>query len=101
MAKAHAGPCDYVQSKRGIFEICSKPGCSERFPCAGNTCGHLDCVDVRGKAPNCHLCNKVCAGSRGEEWTSCVLSGMTRAAHYSCRDTAAGPADRVRTGGKF
>lgn len=94
----HAGKCDFQPAKRGDFEACTTPGCSERFPCAGNDCGHLDCIERRGKPPRCHFCSEQVAGPRGELWNQMLVHGHTRAGHYACRDAKASPAERVRTG---
>jgi hypothetical protein len=92
MAK-HKGECSFQQSKRGAFEVCSRQGCNERFPCAGNDCGHLDCIEVRGKPPKCHFCSNQVKGLRGEDWGTGLVHGHTRAFDYSCRDGQAPAAE--------
>jgi hypothetical protein len=103
MAKpSHTGRCDFQPARRGDFEVCSHPDCNERFPCAGNDCGHLDCIDRREKAPKCHFCEaSVAPGVRGVDWGTGNVHGQSRAYHYECRDEHANPADRVRTGASF
>jgi hypothetical protein len=85
MPKAHTGSCTFEQSKRGTHEVCSKLGCKERFPCAGNDCAHLDCIERRGTLPKCHKCSKIVSGVRGEDWAPILFHNKTRAAHYECK----------------
>jgi hypothetical protein len=83
MSKA-AHTCNWQQSKRGSFEVCSV--CQDRFPCQGNDCGHLDCHEARGKAPMCHFCKKIVTGPRKEAWGTGNIRNHTRTFHYLCRD---------------
>src|SRR5579859_679059 len=88
--------CVYNPSPRGKFLVCSV--CQDRFPCAEDTCGHLDCLDEGGRRPRCHFCRELCKGPNGmttnwptcggEEpmWTSRAVRGITRAVHYDCLD---------------
>jgi hypothetical protein len=87
--------CIYSPSPRGKYLLCSV--CKERFPCAEETCGHLDCHEERGVKPRCHLCRKLCDGANGMTttpkagepepiWTSRAIRGITRAVHYDCLD---------------
>jgi hypothetical protein len=100
-----------------------KPGtercklCSWAFPCRGNDCGHLDCIEFRAELPVCHHCQKrvqgspggVCSPSAtfepiraaiGEEasWTVWSVRGITRAVHYTCRSANASPEELARWG---
>ncbi len=99
MAKPPTHRCMWSPAKRGDFEVCSS--CNDRFPCQGNTCGHLDCIEHRKKDPQCHFCNKTVRGTRGEEWGTGVVHGHTRSFHYACRDEHASPAERAITGAPF
>jgi hypothetical protein len=94
----HNGACNFEQAKRGDFKVCTRFGCKERFPCAGNDCGHSDCVETRGELPKCHYCLKRVDGAKGDTWTSWAIHGLTRAAHYTCRSQHASPVERVRWG---
>jgi hypothetical protein len=114
--KPHSGACNYEQAKRGNFEVCTRTGCKERFPCAGNDCGHLDCIEERGELPKCHYCGKrvegrpagICSPSSTFEpitksddngtWTPWSVRGLNRAVHYSCRSQNASPEERARWG---
>lgn len=98
---SHTGACNYENAKRGDFQVCTRVGCKERFPCAGNSCGHLDCIEAREKPPKCYYCEKLVEGARGEDWGTFLVHGHTRAGHYTCRDKHASPADRARTGAVF
>ena len=94
----HSGSCTFEQARRGDHEVCSVTGCRERFPCAGNDCGHLDCIERRGKLPKCHFCGQQVSGCRSTEWSTGAVHGKTRAYHYDCRDQHASPNDRARRG---
>lgn len=97
MAKFIPHRCMWSPAKRGNFLVCST--CDDRFPCAGNTCGHLDCIETRRKPPQCHYCTQVCEGPPKGSWTPWAVHGHTRAVHYSCRNDHASPADCSRWGG--
>lgn len=96
MAKPAQHRCLWSPAKRGTFLVCSV--CEDRFPCAGNDCGHMDCIETRGELPKCHYCSKRVEGPKGESWTPWLIHGHTRAAHYSCRDANSTPAELARRG---
>jgi hypothetical protein len=98
MARPHKGPCTYEQSKRGAYEACTQPNCKERFPCAGNDCGHMDCIERRGTLPKCHYCGKKVEGKKDDRWTAWAVHGKTRAVHYTCRNAVASPTELARWG---
>ena len=98
MAKAHTGACRFEQAKRGNFEVCGRPDCSERFPCPSNDCGHSDCIAARGHLPKCHYCGKTVTGEKGDRWTPWAVHGKNRAVHYTCRSENASPEERARWG---
>lgn len=109
--------CDHsvVPGRKPGTERCTK--CSWRFPCAGNDCGHLDCIEFRQQLPLCHYCRKRVEGSPGgfsllnsfyppirqmggqdASWTIWDVRGVTRSVHYACRNERASPAELARWG---
>lgn len=61
---------------------CTK--CPERFPCAYD-CGHVDCLEARGKPPKCLTCHKPVP----QEETYVVTQGLrTYVMHLTCRKGA-------------
>lgn len=97
--------CMWGPAKRGSWLTCSI--CDDRFPCAGNDCGHMDCVLEKKKMPNCHFCGRVVHGStlykpsgsiseglqgllaESGDWVMVNGRGVTFAAHACCRDAYA------------
>ena len=102
-----------------------KPGterckdCSWVFPCRGNDCGHMECIEFRAELPVCHYCQKRVQGSPAgvrspastfapiasfggpdASWTPWSVRGVTRAVHYCCRDAVASPSEIRRWGEK-
>jgi hypothetical protein len=84
MAKTESHTCRWEQSKRGAFEVCAT--CKDRFPCAEDTCGHLDCIEKRAKPARCHFCRRLVEGPRNDDWGTGNVRGITRAFHYTCKE---------------
>ncbi len=88
------GPHQWLPNLRSGGSHCAN--CPATFPCATD-CAHFDCVEARGKDPNCGVCGKPVKmdeaffTSRGDKLIAnhptCVNSNTTEEEHGSVSST--------------